>query len=256
PDSFSGDGCLRLGRDYGAVAAFAERMVADGADILDIGGESTRPGARPVSAKEEIKRVIPLIKRLTKTVKAPLSIDTYKPEVAGAALESGAGIVNDIMGLKKNSPMLKVLKAFPDSAVVVMHIKGKPRTMQKNPVYADLMYEIIYRLNDSIEAGLQAGIKRERFVVDPGVGFGKTKEHNLTILRRLGELQGLGRPVLVGTSRKSFIGKILNAPEDKRIFGTAASVACAIANGAHIVRVHDVKEMQNVVKLTDAVVYN
>lgn len=256
PDSFSGDGWLRLGWDYGVVAAFVEKMVGDGADIIDIGGESTRPGARPVSSKEEIRRVIPLIKRLIKTIKVPLSIDTYKPQVAKAALDAGAGMVNDIMGLKKSDPMLKVLKAFPEAAVVVMHIKGKPRTMQKNPVYADLMHEIISHLNDSLDAGLQAGINRDRFIVDPGIGFGKTKEHNLTILRRLGELKGLGRPVLIGTSRKSFIGKVLNLPEEKRIFGTAASVACAIVNGAHIVRVHDVKEMKNVVKLTDAIAYN
>ncbi|MDP3143085.1 MAG: dihydropteroate synthase [Candidatus Omnitrophota bacterium] len=250
-DSFSGDGLLTKGKD--CAIPYAEKLIRDGADILDIGGESTRPGARAISSKEEIKRVIPLIKYLSKRIRIPISVDTYKSEVAKAALGSGAVIVNDIMGLKPKDPMLKVLKSFPGVPVVVMHIKGKPRTMQKNPVYKDLMFEIIENLAQSIDAGMQVGISKERFIVDPGIGFGKALGHNLEIIRRLSELKILGRPILIGTSRKSFIGKILHKREGERIFGTAASVACAIANGAKIVRVHDVLAMKEVVKLSDAI---
>lgn len=256
PDSFSGDGILREKNVIAGAIPFVKKMMRDGADILDIGGESTRPGAKAISYKEEIKRVVPLIKFLSKRIKIPISVDTYKPEVARAALEAGAVIINDIMGLKAKDPLIKVLKNFRDVPIVVMHIKGKPRTMQKNPVYEDLMEEVLENLQRSIDAGLQAGISIERFIVDPGIGFGKTVEHNLEIIRRLSELKSLGRPILVGPSRKSFIGKILHSPEEsQRIFGTAASVACAIANGANIVRVHDVKEIKQVVRLADSILH-
>jgi len=256
PDSFSGDGLLKGGKGVDCAIPHIEKLIRDGADILDIGGESTRPGAKKVSPQEEIKRVMPLIKKFTRKIRIPISIDTYKSEVARAALDAGAVIVNDILGLKPKSPMLKVLKKYPHALVVVMHIQGTPRTMQKNPAYDDLMYEIWLNLQQSIDAGLQAGINRDRFIIDPGIGFGKTLGHNLEIIRRLSELKSLGRPILIGTSRKSFIGKILRNQEDERIFGTAASVACVIANGAKIVRVHDVKAMKQVVKVADSIIYN
>jgi len=253
PDSFSKDGLLKNGDDLSCAIPYVEKLIRDGADILDIGGESTRPGARKVPVKDEIKRVVPLIKKLSKKTKIPISIDTYKPEVARAALDAGAVMVNDILGLEPKDPMLKVLKRFPRVPVVVMHIQGLPRTMQENPVYKDLMNEILCSLQNSIDAGLQAGIARERFIIDPGIGFGKTLEHNLEIIHRLPELKTLGRPILIGTSRKSFIGKILRKKENGRVFGSAASVVCAIANGAKIVRVHDVGPMKEVVKLADAI---
>ena len=253
PDSFSGDGLFRGKKGLDCAIPYVEMLIRDGADIIDIGGESTRPGAKRVSYKEEIIRVVPLIKRLSKRIKIPISIDTCKPEVARAALDAGAVIVNDILGLKPKDPMLKVLKEYLHVPVVVMHIQGNPRTMQKNPTYKDLMDEIRLNLQRSIDAGLQAGISMDRFIVDPGIGFGKTLSHNLEIIRRLSELKSLGRPILIGPSRKSFIGKILHNREDERIFGTAASVACAIANGAKIVRVHDVKAMKQVIRVTDAI---
>jgi dihydropteroate synthase len=256
PDSFSGDGMLSRGDMMGCAIPHAEKMIRDGVDFLDIGGESTRPGARAIPAREEINRVVPLIKRLNRKCKIPISIDTYKPEVARAALDAGAVMVNDIMGLKVKDPMIKVLKSFRDVPIVVMHIKGKPRTMQRNPVYEDLMGEILENLQRSIDAGTQEGIDANRFIVDPGIGFGKTLAHNLEIIRRLEELKSLGRPILIGTSRKAFIGKILDLSEGQRVFGTAASIACAIANGANIVRVHDVKEIKQVSQLVDSIIYN
>jgi len=249
PDSFSGDGIYQ---DAGKAVETAERLVEDGADIIDIGGESTKPGSEPVTIEEEIKRTIPVIKKLSKRIDVPISIDTSKSEVARFALENGASIVNDITGLGSDRKMISVVKEF-NAKVVVMHIKGTPQTMQANPEYGNLIQEIKDKLRTIIEKAVIGGIKKENIIIDPGIGFGKTLEHNLEILNRLFEFKELGLPILVGPSRKSFIGKLTGAEPDKRIFGTIASVAIAIKNGADIVRVHDVKEIKQAVAVSDAI---
>ncbi len=250
PDSFSGDSIYH---NPDEAVHRARQMVADGADIIDVGGESTRPGAEPVSGEEEKERVLPVIERLAAELNVPLSIDTSKAAVARAAVQAGASIINDITGLRGDSEMGGVA-AESDAGLVLMHIQGTPRTMQQQPTYADLIGEISDYLRGSIELAQRHGVDAERIVIDPGIGFGKTLEHNLQILRCLREFQRLGRPILVGTSRKSFIGKVLEAPVEQRLFGTAATVAIAIVNGADIVRVHDVKEMAQVARMTDAMV--
>jgi len=251
PDSFSGDG---LGGSLDAAVHQAERMVADGADILDVGGESTRPSAEEVPLEEELRRVIPVVAALAERFPVPISVDTYKSAVARGALRAGATIVNDISGLRFDPAMASVA-AEAGAAVVVMHIQGTPRTMQQNPHYDDLMTEVCTYLQQSTVIAETAGIPREQVVLDPGFGFGKTVEHNLELLRRLRELTSYGQPVLIGTSRKSTIGKVLGGlPPEERVEGTAATVAIAIMNGADIVRVHDVKEMARVAKMTDAIV--
>ncbi|MDP2980592.1 MAG: dihydropteroate synthase [Candidatus Omnitrophota bacterium] len=249
PDSFSGDGIYQ---DAEKAVETAERLVEDGADIIDIGGESTKPGSEPVTIEEEIKRTIPVIKKLSKRIDVPISIDTAKSEVARLALENGASIVNDITGLGSDRKMIGVIKEF-NAKVVVMHIKGTPQTMQANPEYGNLIQEIKDKLRTIIEKAVIGGIKKENIIIDPGIGFGKTLEHNLEILNRLFEFKELGLPILVGPSRKSFIGKLTGAEPDKRIFGTIASVAIAIKNGADIVRVHDVKEIKQAVAVSDAI---
>jgi len=251
PDSFSGDG---LGSSLDAAVRQAERMVADGADMLDVGGESTRPGAEEVPLEEELRRVIPVIATLAERFSVPISIDTYKSAVAREALRAGATIVNDISGLRFD-PAMASTAAEAGAAVVVMHIQGTPRTMQQHPHYDDLMTEVCNYLQKSTALAEAAGIPRDQVVLDPGFGFGKTVEHNLELLRRLRELTSYGQPVLTGTSRKSTIGKVLGGlPPEERVEGTAATVAIAIQNGADIVRVHDVTEMARVAKMTDAVV--
>ncbi len=270
PDSFSGDGLYKIrdprrtslrGRQRSKkkivdeAIRVAEQMVRDGADIIDVGGESTRPGAKPVAAREEMERVLPVLKELTRRDKIPISIDTSKCEVARRALDLGASIVNDISGLRADPALAKLVARY-DVGVVIMHIKGRPRTMQRNPAYRSLISEIIASLRESIEIARRCGIDDEKIIVDPGIGFGKTTEHNLEILRRLSEFKSLGRPIMVGTSRKSLIGNVLGSPLDQRGWGTAATIALAIANGAHIVRVHDVKEMAQVARMTDAILKN
>lgn len=257
PDSFSGDGLYRnpilrwesQRLDY--LLEYAMKQIRDGADILDIGGESSRPQAKPVSLKEELSRTIPLIKLLTKRIKAPISIDTYKPEVAQAALDNGAVLVNDITGLR-DPKMARVIARY-NASCVIMHMKGTPRTMQKSPAYRSLIDEIMGFLNHSIEQAEQAGVTPDKIIIDPGIGFGKTTEHNLEILKRLSEFKSLGKPILIGTSRKAFIGKTLGLPVEKRITGTVASCVLAAANGADIVRVHDIKETAQALKLTQAI---
>ena len=249
PDSFSGDGIYK---DLGRAVEQAERMAAEGADIIDIGGESTRPGSMPVPEEEEIKRVIPAIERLAKRIKIPISIDTRKAGVAERAMESGASIINDITGLDSDARM-RAVAAEHNATVIIMHIKGVPQTMQQDPTYDYVVDEIIERLQHLVKRAEQSGIKKENIIVDPGIGFGKTFEHNLEILNNLGRFKALGRPVLVGPSRKSFIGNILGVEPDKRIFGTMAAVAIAIKNGADIVRVHDVREAKDVAKVSDAI---
>ena len=249
PDSFSDGGWFL--HPHNALDHI-EIMVHAGVDIIDIGGESTRPGAEAVSVDEELHRVIPLIELLAERTDVPVSIDTTKPEVARAALAAGASIVNDITGLHGDEAMARAAAEF-GAAVIVMHIKGTPRTMQQNPVYDDLLGEVIAYLRESIAIAERNGVPAERVIVDPGIGFGKTVRHNLELMARLRELEVLGRPILVGTSRKSTIGKITGKPADARQFGTAATVAICIANGAGIVRVHDVPEMADVVKMADAI---
>jgi len=256
PDSFSADGLYRTAysvqriADSKRVVEFVERMVDDGADIIDIGGESTRPGAEPIPVKEELERTIPIIKKIARKIKVPISIDTYKPEVARQALDNGAVMVNDITGL--NNKMAKIVSKYK-AGVVLMHMKGNPRTMQNNPVYKSLIDEITEYLDKAISEAVAWGIDRERIIVDPGIGFGKTLEHNLEILKRLREFKILGRPMLVGPSRKSFLGKILNAGPQERIFGTVSACVLAVKNGANVIRVHDVKAVKQAFKVFDAI---
>ncbi|MCM8796642.1 MAG: dihydropteroate synthase [Candidatus Omnitrophica bacterium] len=250
PDSFSGDGLLFSNLD--AILSFAEKLVEDGADIIDIGGESSRPGAKPVPLKEELRRAIPVIKVLAKRIKVPISIDTYKPQVAQRALDNGALIVNDISGLR-NDIMPRIISRYK-AGVVIMHMKGRPLTMQNNPRYSSLIDDIIEYLTCAIRKAKEAGIEEERIIIDPGIGFGKTHEDNLMILNRLGEFRVLGRPILVGASRKSFIGKLLGgvAPQE-RINGTIASCVTAVKNGAKIVRVHDVRPVKEALKIVEGI---
>ncbi len=252
PDSFSGDGIYH---DVGKAVELAQKLVEDGADIIDIGGESTRPDAEPITIEEEIKRTIPVIKKLSKRINVPISIDTAKSRVARFALENGASIVNDITGLESDPEIIDVAREF-NAKVVLMHIKGTPQTMQDSPNYRNVIQEIKEKLKAIIEKSIIKGIKKENIIIDPGIGFGKTLDHNLQILNRLSEFKEFKLPVLIGTSRKSFIGKLTGAELDKRQFGTAASVAIAIKNGADIVRVHDVKEMKQVVMIADAISRN
>jgi dihydropteroate synthase len=250
PDSFSDGGTFY--KETEAVA-HALQMAEDGADIIDIGGESTRPGSEAVPLEEELKRTIPVINTLARKIRIPISIDTYKAEVARRALDAGASMVNDISGLKFDPEMPRVVsrRKVP---VVIMHIRGTPKDMQQNPVYRDLIPEVRESLRGGIKLALDAGISDDMILVDPGIGFGKTFTHNLEILNNLEAFAAMGKPVLVGPSRKAFIGKILgDALPDERLEGTAAAVAVSIMHGAHIVRVHDVKEMVKVAKVTDAI---
>jgi len=250
PDSFSDVG---LFFDKSAAIKKALQMVEDGADIIDIGGESTRPGSEAVPVEEELRRTIPVIATIAKEITIPISIDTYKAEVAQRALDAGASMVNDISGLRFDPEMTKVVSEYK-VPVVVMHIKGKPRDMQINPVYEALIPEILDYLRGSIRIAHEAGIPDNMIVIDPGIGFGKTFEQNLSIIHNLQEFTLLEKPVLIGASRKAFIGKILgDAPPEERFEGTAAAVAISILNGANIIRVHDVQEMVKVAKVADAI---
>ncbi|MEE9285437.1 MAG: dihydropteroate synthase [Dehalococcoidia bacterium] len=243
PDSFSGDG---VGDDHDAAVRQVQRFAAEGADIIDIGGESTRPGAAPVDADEESRRVVPLLRRAAQAVDLPLSIDTYKSPVASAALAAGASMINDVWGLKRD-PRLVDLAAEAGVPIVLMH-------NQQGTAYQDLVPDVLNSLQQSIEAARAAGVPKDNIIIDPGIGFGKTPEQNLEILRRLDEFTVLGQPVLVGTSRKSTIGLVLDLPVEQRLEGTAATVAIAIAKGADMARVHDVREMVRVARMSDAIV--
>ena len=248
PDSFSGDG---LGSDIDAAVEQALRFQADGADIIDIGGESTRPasiytGAGPITADEELRRVIPVIEALAGALHIPISIDTYKAEIAREALRAGAAMVNDVWGFRRDPDMAQVA-ADADVPVVLMHNQSHTR-------YDDLVPDVIAELRWMIDAAISAGVRRENIIIDPGMGFGKTAEHNLEILRRLDEFRALDAPILVGMSRKSTIGYVLGLPVEERLEGTAATVALSVAFGADIVRVHDVREMARVARMSDAVV--
>lgn len=248
PDSFS-DGGLFISRDQALKQA--EEMISEGADIIDIGGESTRPGAETVSEAEELDRVIPVVEALAGTVPF-ISVDTTKAAVAEAAIKAGAHIINDIFGFHQ-SPDLAHIAAKHQAGAILMHIKGTPRTMQKNPEYDDLMEDILDWLAESIQIAENAGLPGDHLVVDPGIGFGKTLEHNLEILRRLGELSSLKVPILIGVSRKSFIGKIDGSHVTNRLGGSLAAAVTSVLNGASIVRVHDVKETVQAMRLVDAI---
>lgn len=249
PDSFS-DGGEFLNPEE--AVEHAMKMRDEGADIIDVGGESTRPGSDPISPQEELERVSPVLQILVDELDIPISIDTYKSEVASEALGIGVHMVNDISGLRFDAGMVAVIKEF-NVPVVIMHIKGTPKNMQVNPVYEDLMGEIRDYLQEGAEMALSAGVQRNKIIIDPGMGFGKRIEDNFVILRDLNRLKSLGFPIVVGPSRKSFIGLTLNLPVHERIEGTAASVTAAILNGADIVRVHDVKQMSRVVKIADKI---
>jgi dihydropteroate synthase len=253
PDSFSGDGrSSKNPSDTGRNLSFARRLLRQGADMLDVGGESTRPGAGSVSVREEVRRVIPTIQKLTEKTGAPISVDTYKATVARHALDAGASIVNNIMGTPSDKNLLKMVRNY-GAAVVLMHIRGRPRTMQKNIRYQNLMAEILSDLKKSIENCLEIGIKSDKIIIDPGIGFGKTAVHNLKIINRLAEFQVLKQPLLIGPSRKSFIGHVLNQDVKHRLTGTLAAVCAGILRGAHVVRVHDVKEVKEAALMIDAI---
>jgi dihydropteroate synthase len=249
PDSFS-DGGLYFDKDKAIIQGL--RMVEEGADILDIGGESTKPASKPLGLEEELHRVIPVIESLTKELDVPISIDTYKSAVALKAIEAGAEMVNDISGLHFDPNLAKVV-AKEDTPLVLMHIRGTPETMQKDVHYDSLFSEILQYLKDSIQRAESAGLDPEQIIIDPGIGFGKTVEDNLLIIKNLSEFRVLGKPILLGTSRKSFIGKILNADVGERIEGSLASIAIGVLNGAHIIRCHDVLQAKKAIAVTDAI---
>ena len=242
PDSFSGDGLYTLN----AAVAQAMYFINLGVDIIDIGGESTRPDAQPVSEEEETARVLPVIEELIRRTSLPISIDTYKAAVARSAVKAGACMINDVWGLKK-SPELATIASEAKIPIIIT-------SNQRDEPCKDIISAVISDLEDKIGLAENSGVRPENIIIDPGIGFGKTPEQNLEIIRRLAELKSLGKPVLLGTSRKSFIGKVLDVPENQRLEGTAATVAIGIANGADIVRVHDVEQMVRVCRMSDAII--
>ncbi len=254
PDSFSGDGIT----DLKAAEEQARRFVSEGADILDVGGESTRPGSSSVPIDEEIRRVVPVIERLAGEITVPLSVDTYKSEVAERALKAGAAIINDQWGLKKDRRLAELAAAYNAPLILMSNQRDKggfDAGIQRDVAYYDdLMAEVTSSLQNSIKLALELGVPEENLIVDPGIGFGKTWRQELEIIRRLDELQKLKKPILIGPSRKSFIGMVLDLPSAERLEGTAASVAIGISKGADIVRVHDVQQMVRVCRVSDAIV--
>lgn len=262
PDSFSGDGLLDSEKTVQAALAQARRFVAEGAHILDIGGESTRPGSQPVSSEVELLRVIPVIEAIAKEFSVAISVDTYKANVARAALDAGAHLINDVWGGRMD-PSILDLAAERGVPIVLMHNRSRPKNvMQQSQLggryegihYENLLGDVVQELIQCINMALKAGVKREQILIDPGIGFGKSIKQNLELLNRSDELRVLGYPLLIGASRKSFIGYTLNLPYNERVEGTAATVAIAIARGADVVRVHDVEVMARVAKMTDAIV--
>ena len=242
PDSFSGDGLC----DADAAVVQGKRFAAEGADIIDVGGESTRPGFKSISIDEELGRVMPVIERLARELSVPVSIDTYKSEVARQAVAAGARMINDVWELKRDPKLARVAAEAGVPLVISQNQRGSK--------FHDFFPELIASLKKSMQIALDAGVAWDNIIIDPGVGFGKTVEQNVEIVRRLAELKALGRPILLGTSRKSFIGHVLDLPVDQRLEGTAATVAIGIANGADMVRVHDVAQMVRVVRMSDAIV--
>ena len=263
PDSFSGDGLMERGQGEPRALEQAKQFLENGADILDIGGESTRPGSQPVTAEEELARVIPVIESIHKNFPdALISIDTSKAEVAEAGFKAGASILNDVWALRADPQLASVAAAFR-VPVILMHNRSNPASVEVREQignayigseYENLIEDVKRELLVSVEIARKAGVEETRLIVDPGIGFGKKREHNLELINRLDEIRALGYPVLLGTSRKSFIGFTLDLPADQRVEGTAATVAVGITRGADIIRVHDVKEMARVAKMTDAIV--
>ncbi len=249
PDSFS-DGGLYLNKERAVEHGL--KMIEEGADMIDVGGESTRPGAKPLDINEELKRVLPVIETLSKRISIPISIDTYKSEVAQRAIDVGAEIINDISGLNFD-PSIAEVAAREDIPIVLMHIRGTPETMQKDIHYDSIFSEIILYLRNSIHKAEKVGVNPKKIIIDPGIGFGKTVSDNLRIIKNLKEFQVLGKPILLGTSRKSFIGKILNAEPKDRIEGTLSSIAIGVLNGAHIIRTHDVLQAKRAIAIADAI---
>jgi len=263
PDSFSGDGLMTEDDYLTAALAYAHRAVAAGVDILDVGGESTRPGADPVNAEEEMARVLPVIRALAAAFDDLLiSIDTYKADVAAAALDAGADMVNDVWGLRADPELAAVIKDY-DVPVILMHNRSNPKTAEVRDRlggryvgvdYDDLVEDVKRELMESVAIAHRAGIVDQKIILDPGIGFGKTVPQNLALLNRLDEIRSLGYPILLGPSRKSFIGYTLDLPPDQRIEGTAATVAVGIVRGADIIRVHDIPEMVRVARMADAII--
>jgi dihydropteroate synthase len=254
PDSFSGDGVTEVD----AALAQAHRFVSEGADILDVGGESTRPGAPPVDAEEEIRRVVPVMERLAAEITVPLSVDTYKSEVAERALKAGAKIINDQWGLKRDARLAELAAEYNAPLILMSNQRDKggfDAGIQRDVAYYDdLMAEVTSSLKQSLKLSKELGVPDENLIIDPGIGFGKTWRQELEIIRRLDELKKLNHPILIGPSRKSFIGMVLDLSSEERLEGTAASVAIGIAKGTDMVRVHDVKEMVRVCRLSDAII--
>ncbi len=256
PDSFFNGG---KHDDLESALNHARKMIEEGADIIDIGGESTRPGSKYISDTEELRRVIPVVKELSRETDKLISIDTYKARVAEKAIESGAQIVNDISGLQADNEMVKVVAAN-DTPVIIMHIKGRPHNFPIHPIYGDLISEIILFFKKRIEFAVESGIADNNIIIDPGIGFGKTSEHNIEILKRLNELKCLNRPLMIGTSRKSFIGNVLELSEmdgiskyNSQLIGTLVTLVIAITKGINIIRVHDVKEAVQVAKMCNKI---
>ena len=250
PDSFSDGGQFN---EINSAILHVDKMLKNGADIIDIGGESTKPGSEPVSANEESKRIVPIIKAIKNEYKDILiSVDTYKSSVAKKAIEAGADFVNDISGLTFDDEMVSLL-AQRNIPVVIMHINGKPKTMQKNILYSDLISDMKRFFIKQCEYAINSGIKENNIIIDPGIGFGKTFDHNFTLLKRLKEFEDLGFPILIGPSRKAFIGDVLNLPSNERVEGTIATIVAGILNGANIIRVHDVKEIKRATIVTEKI---
>ena len=249
PDSFSDGGQFN---DSQKAIDYALKMEDEGADVIDIGGESTRPGAKPVTIEEELSRIIPVIECIRKKSNIIISIDTYKSNVADKAITAGANIINDISGLRFDKDMIRLASKL-QIPIIIMHMLGNPQNMQNDPIYKDIIEELILYFRERVDLMTSNGIMKNNIILDPGIGFGKTVIHNFTIIRELNRIAELGFPVLVGPSRKSFIGHTLKLPPEERIEGTAAAVTAAIMNGSRIVRIHDVKEMLRVVKITEQI---
>ena len=262
PDSFSGDGLQTYADWIVRAVAQARRFVEEGVDIIDIGGESTRPGSTPITVEEELERVVPVIAAIRDNMDVPLSVDTYRAAVAEAALDAGADWINDVWGLRMDPGMAEVA-ARRECMIVLMHNRSKPKNVTQEELlggryvgvrYDDLINDVQHELRQSIDLAFKAGVDSSRIVIDPGIGFGKTSDQNLQLIHRLHHFKKLGFPILLGPSRKSFIGYTLDLPPEERLEGTAAAVAIGIDRGADIVRVHDVKEMVRVVRMTDEIV--
>ncbi|HEX5732687.1 MAG TPA: dihydropteroate synthase [Blastocatellia bacterium] len=250
PDSFS-DGGVNF--DAGRAIDNGLRMEGEGADIIEVGGESTRPGAAVVSVEEELSRVLPVVRGLVRKIRVPISVDTYKSQVARVVIDEGASLLNDVSALRFD-PLIADVAAHGRLPLVLMHMRGEPATMQKIAPAPDIFSEIERDIAAAAKEAERRGVARKQIIFDPGIGFGKTLDQNLAILNRLDRFETLGLPIMIGTSRKSFIGRLTGRPENDRVFGTAASVSSAIIRGAHIVRVHDVKEMVEVARVTDAII--